>query len=318
MIQSSMMSALPKVKPLGAGVQPLGAPKPQVSPASGVAPVGAPQPQVAPPMSLAKRVSGHILTTRDSGNPASPWQAPVSGVSPVGPPAPQASSAPPGAPFASFGPGHDLLSTQINPNTGGPNRTELAQKSIADWDAQHAPQFAADQRAVGQNAAKFGRIGAGMTTNDLTGLEATHNRDRMSFQNALASGLASDTINDARSNNNELRTERDYQTGRSDKAQQDAINQRNNEEDLLNSQFGRSMKQAEFGYGGSPVDTLGKFSGALGDSAAASTGAGINLITGANKPQPGIDFSSLFPKPQAPQVPGTASPAQQPYWLGQL
>lgn len=230
----------------------------------------------------------------------SPIQAAPSAAAPTAPP-PPVSSAPPGSTTSTFGPGNDLLSTQINPNTGGPNRTELAQNLIKDWDAQHAPQFAADQRAIGQNAAKFGRIGAGMTTNDLTGLAATYARDRQGFQNQLASGLADATIGDQRANNAELRTERDYQTNRSDKALQDAINQHILEGQDQGQAFQQALEQAQFGYGGSPVDTLGQFSGILGNQAGQAIGAGTDLLR--SKPQP-IDWSSLLAgnTGQVPQV----------------
>ena len=235
----------------------------------------------------ADAMGGNVGT---SMSPAAPQvQAPTQPVTAVAPPP---TSAPPAANTTTFGPGHDLLATQINPNNNGVNRTQLAQNLVKDWEAQSAPQFAADQRAIGQNAAKFGRIGAGMTTNDLTGLEATHNRDRLSFQNQLASGLAGDTINDARADNNELRTERDYQTGRSDKAQQDAINQRLMEQQFGNDDFQKALQEAQFGYGGSPVDTLGQFSNALCNQGGQATAAGVDLL---RKPQPIPSFGSLFP-----------------------
>ena len=119
-----------------------------------------------------------------------------------------------------------------------------------------------------------------MTTNDLTGLEATHNRDRLSFQNQLASGLAGDTINDARADNNELRTERDYQTGRSDKAQQDAINQRLMEQQFGNDDFQKALQEAQFGYGNNPVNTLGQFSGILGQQGQQGIQSGIESADG--------------------------------------
>lgn len=267
MLTPTPIKPLPEYQPPGMQ-PPRPTPVPGVSPmATGGRPAGAP------------RMSAPIGRTADANpsqvNIAPPAPAPVSAVAP-----PPPSSAPPGAPVSSFGPGNDLLSTQINPNTGGPNRTELAQKSIADWDAQNAPRLAAQTRGIGQQAAKFGRIGAGMTTNDLTGAEATYNRDRMSFSNALASGLADDTIGDQRADNNELRTERDYQTGRSDKAISDAERQRLVEEDLLNSQFGRALSRTNAGYRDSPVDTLGGFSGALGEQAAGGIGAGTDLLRG--------------------------------------
>lgn len=232
--------------------------------------------------------------------PMAPPPAPSAPVSPV-------SSAPAGSSTSSFGPGNDLLSTQINPNMPV-NRTQLAQNTIASWDAQHAPELAAQQRTIGQNAAKFGRIGAGMTTNDLTGAEATYNRDRMGFQNQLASGLADSTVNDAANANNQLRAERDYQTGRSDKATSDAVAQKQLEDQLLNSSFGRALTRTNTGFGSSPVDTLSQFSGTLGQSGDASTAAGIGLMSGANKPPAPTDWASILKAAQGGTAPVTTPP----------
>jgi hypothetical protein len=280
----------------------------QTAPVNSAAPVlvGPPPPQVSP-------VGPPRGVPTPTAAPASP--APVSAVPPT-----SASTAPSGSSTSSFGPGNDLLSTQINPNTGGPNRTQIATNQLASWDAENAPQLAAQERTVGQNAAKFGRIGAGMTTNDLTGAQATYDRNRMTFANQLAGDLANGTISDQQNANDQLRQERAYETSRADKAQQDSINQVNNADDLQNSALQRALEEAQFGYGGSPVDTLSGFSGALGQSAAGSTSAGLDLLTGANKQPTPFDFSSLLPKPgQVPAVPATTSPAaQSPYWLGSL
>lgn len=214
------------------------------------------------------------------------------------PPAPVPSAIPntPGAPtpISHFGPGNDLLSSQINPGMSGVNRTQLAQNQLKSWDEQDAPRLAGEMRLVGQNAAKFGRIGAGMTTNDLTGLEATHARNRNEVAANLASGLASDTVNDARSNNDELRTERDYQTGRSDKAQSDNINQRVLEDQLLNSRFGRAQGLMGAGYADSPTGVLEGASGRAGSDAQGAIAGGVDLLRSRQKPQQTPDYTALL------------------------
>jgi len=133
-----------------------------------------------------------------------------------------------------------------------------------------------------------------MTTNDLTGSQATYDRNRMDFQNQLASGLANGTIADQQNANDQLRTERAYQTNRSDQAIQNGVQQQQLQDSLQNSSFGRALDTAQFGYGNSPVNTLGGFSGALGNSGAAATGAGIGLMSGANKPPAPIDWTSIM------------------------
>lgn len=211
-------------------------------------------------------------------------------------PAPPAPTAIPGAPtpISNFGPGNDLLSSQINPGNSGVNRTQLAQNTLKDWDAQNAPQLAAGMRQVGQNAAKFGRIGAGMTTNDLTGLQATYDRNRMEKSNELASGLAGDTVNDARSNNNELRTERDYQTGRSDKAQQDQINQTVLGDQLLNSRFNRAKTLTDTGYANDPTSLLYGTSQDAGNQSANAINGGIDLLRKRQQPAASPDYTELL------------------------
>jgi hypothetical protein len=122
--------------------------------------------------------------------------------SPVQAPAP---SVPP-TPISSFTADSNLTGAQINPTaptataptfdnqrvdtlgtqqdaavtnlTGGPNRTQLAMQALRDFDTAGQPQLEEGYRRVGQRAAALGRLGAGMTTNDLTGLNATYQRDR--------------------------------------------------------------------------------------------------------------------------------------------
>ncbi len=77
-----------------------------------------------------------------------------------------------------------------------PDRSALVRSYLADYDAQDAPRRAADLRKVGQSAATLGRIGAGMTTNDLTGVEGTHDRDRQSFATGLINNAVSGTLAD--------------------------------------------------------------------------------------------------------------------------
>lgn len=272
---------------------PVGPPRPQ-APVSGIAPAGVPTTQTAP-VSQAT-ASPHVLTKTASGA-AKPWMAPggAGDAPPTGTP-PQMMTAAPGSPtpISTFGPGNDLLSSQINPGNSGVNRTQIAQNTLASYDAQDAPRLAGEMRAVGQNAAKFGRIGAGMTTNDLTGIEATHARDRGSLAASLASGLADSTVNDARANNDELRTERSYQTGRSDKAQQDQINQKILEDQLLNSRFGRAKTLTDTGYGSDPSSLLSGMGQDAGNQAASSVSGGISLLKNRQQPTGSTDYTALL------------------------
>lgn len=73
------------------------------------------------------------------------------------------------------------------------------------------------------------------------GVLAQNAQDFTGFQNG-------ERTNDA-NNRNEFRTERDFQTGRADKATQDEIDRVRLEEDLRNSGFDRSYRTASLGYG---------------------------------------------------------------------
>jgi hypothetical protein len=78
----------------------------------------------------------------------------------------------------------------------GPSRTELAKQALADFDKQGEKGLAQRFRTVGQNAAKFGRIGAGMTTNELGDIQSNYERDRLTKQNELARDVSEGDIAD--------------------------------------------------------------------------------------------------------------------------
>ncbi len=123
------------------------------------------------------------------------------------------------------------LDGAVNELSSGPNRTQMAMTALQDFDTAGQPQLEAGYRRVGQQAAKFGRIGSGMTTNDLTGLSATYQRDRGLMARGLARDVAEGDINDRfrrvdslsglrgqeegiQSNRRgEMRTDRGYNTG---------------------------------------------------------------------------------------------------------
>lgn len=77
-----------------------------------------------------------------------------------------------------------------------PDRTALAQQALATLEADLQPGFEASQRQVGQNAAKFGRIGAGLTTNELTDLALARQRTLDSEAAKLATNAAGQSLDD--------------------------------------------------------------------------------------------------------------------------
>lgn len=259
----------------------------------------------------------------------------------------------------------------LNNISNGPNRTQMALTALQDFDTAGQPQLEAGYRRVGQKAAALGRLGAGMTTNDLTGLSATYQRDRSLAARGLARDVAEGDINDRfrtadlygnargqqygfgqdqrnyltdlasgnygrannernyttgvdqynqgaafdrqrasndyqsqyadqlfgqnRANANDLRGERDFQTGRSDKAQQDAINQKMMEDALLNSSFGRASSRLNAGSAGNPSGAYQDAANQMSGDASQLMAAGGGLLTQGNTRQPAQpDYSSLI------------------------
>lgn len=88
------------------------------------------------------------------------------------------------------------LDNALNQLSSGPDRTALAMQKLQDFDTAGQPELEAGFRRVGQVAAKFGRLGSGMTTNDLTGLQGTYDRNKMLLKNELARSVAEGDIND--------------------------------------------------------------------------------------------------------------------------
>lgn len=88
------------------------------------------------------------------------------------------------------------LDNAMNQLTTGPDRTALALQKLQDFDTAGQPELEAGFRRVGQAASKFGRLGSGMTTNDLTGLQGTYDRNKMLLKNDLARSVAEGDIND--------------------------------------------------------------------------------------------------------------------------
>lgn len=187
--------------------------------------------------------------------PASP--APVAPTmqpqpAPVAPPPMVPGGVPPvtGAALSTINPQQDLRHQTITPdNAGAPNLTQLAQDRYKDMLAGTADERQKGIRAIGQGAAKFGRIGAGMTTNELTSLEDLLERRENETARDLAFGSATGDLNERRSQRGELRGERDYQLGLDNSAQDRAIQQVMLQDSLMNSEWGRQMGQANMQYG---------------------------------------------------------------------
>lgn len=78
----------------------------------------------------------------------------------------------------------------------GPDRGALAGQTFQQLRDLSQPQFEQDLRSVGQNAAKFGRIGAGMTTNALGDVAGNREKYLGTLQQQLATESAGQTLQD--------------------------------------------------------------------------------------------------------------------------
>lgn len=100
----------------------------------------------------------------------------------------------------------DMILKQLQGLQDAPDRFKLAQSNYDLFQKDSEPAYQQQLRGVGQKAAALGRVGAGMTTNDLTGALGQHQnllsgerqrlintaqdatqQDRLNIQNALQS-----------------------------------------------------------------------------------------------------------------------------------
>ena len=217
-------------QPIRPAVQPVA--QPAVQPPQPVQPVVQPAPVAQPVVQPAP------------GQPVVEPQLPPPTVSTL-PPQPDQSFA--GDPnITEFTAEENLRNKQISPGGEGQSRSELAQKTFDLIAEQGQTRFDADIRKVGQSAAKFGRIGSGLTTSRLGDVAERRNEFLGRAQRDLALRTASDEFGDRRSNRNELRTERGFQDTLAQRSIENARNQRFDEDALLSSEFGRKLDINEF------------------------------------------------------------------------
>lgn len=128
----------------------------------------------------------------------------------------------------------------------GTDRVALAQQALRTLSDDLEPGFQQAQRQVGQNAAKFGRIGAGQTTNELTDLALARQRTLDSEAARLATDAAGQTLQDRLAIANSALGQFGAFSG----------DDRANEELALSQELGRGglALQGELGRGGLAVD----------------------------------------------------------------
>jgi len=93
------------------------------------------------------------------------------------------------------GESRDLLIQRLR-DLSGPDRTQLAQEAFNIFREGRQPQFDMDLRNVGKRASALGRVGAGMTTNDLTGVFGQQERGFDLLSRSLINDAAGQTLQD--------------------------------------------------------------------------------------------------------------------------
>lgn len=132
---------------------------------------------------------------------AQPMQVP-GGSPPIGqatttqpkPPAQQITAGSPTAPYAAQA--QQRAAALQGVAQTAPDRTALAQNTLSRYIESTNPDFQNQLRTVGQDAAKFGRIGAGMTTTRLGDVASNRNTDIINKAGELADSAAGQTLDD--------------------------------------------------------------------------------------------------------------------------
>lgn len=98
---------------------------------------------------------------------------------------------------ADTGAARGTISQQLtNTLNNTPDRMKLAQDSYNLLQDQYQPRYEQDLRAVGQKAAALGRVGSGLTTNDLTGVQQAKDNYFSQQARGLATDAAQQSLSD--------------------------------------------------------------------------------------------------------------------------
>lgn len=321
--QAQRNPALPPKTNLPTEDQPSASGGPMVNPPAPQTPTG---PQIPPPPPPVGTVGGPMVNPGVPGAMQTPpAQPPVPGTPAVTMP---------------FGPGQNDLRYQNifaqDPRLAGtqgqvdtardtlsstPDRTELAAQALQLLRERTQAGYEQDQRSIGQSAAKFGRIGAGMTTNELTDLNLTRERDLDRSARELANQAAGSTMSDrlarvsalsglegqqfgqGQAGRDEIRGERGYQNEVDQRARDEERQRLLLEDSLLNSQFGREQSRAsllgQLGFGQDPTGTLMGQGGYYGDMAGESGAGAADLLRLWYEQQAGLPATTSAPAPTA-------------------
>jgi hypothetical protein len=247
------------------------------------------------------------------------WESGIPGVTPVGLPAPgTATGDPMTTPPSTFGPGQNLINTQINPTAdprllklqgmqdtsldkilNGPDRNAMARDQYNTWEAATAPGFEHSIQDATDAAAAHGQIRSGQLTNrygDLAQqrvLDQTTARNQY-MQNALegsigdtqrgfedVSGAEGKAFGEGLTGREEMRGERGYQQSQAEQALLNRIRQQQAEAGAEAQSFGEGTTAYGLGMEGDPTGAYQGASAQASDEAAAAagdTGALLRLL----------------------------------------
>lgn len=90
----------------------------------------------------------------------------------------------------------DMILAQLQNLQNAPDRLKLAQDAYDTFQQQSEPAYQQALRGVGQKAAALGRVGAGMTTNDLTGTLGQRQLQLSGERQNLINNANQNTLND--------------------------------------------------------------------------------------------------------------------------
>jgi hypothetical protein len=190
-------------------------------------------------------------------------------------------------------PNNDLRGQQIAPSNGV-DRFSIAKSRMSDWLANELPQFQHELRNHIQGGAALGRLGSGMLRTDVGNLDLAEQQKANAMQRSFLQDALEGTIGDARSNRDELRRERDYQTGQQQTAFQQEVIRQQLQEALKSGDFSRAIQLLSAGSSGNPGDMAMMLAQLYGNQAgAAGQGAGT-LLSGANQSQSGGGLADLL------------------------
>jgi hypothetical protein len=91
-----------------------------------------------------------------------------------------------------------------------PNRLDIANRELKNYEDQALPAFRNKLRSTYQNNAALGRNGSGMLSTDVGNLDLAEQNAYNAKKTSLLDAAFGDTIGDNRNNRDEYRTERGH------------------------------------------------------------------------------------------------------------